>query len=204
MDKETFCNWYDTIHIPDFFTVPGSPDTAYRYEAIDESRQEWQSLIIYILADHTLKPGPIPEGTFRYEPLMLPEGKSVIDVLSFDVREYVFVGDEGTVLGATENAKWAVHAEINLSDTDSQQLKAMLNKERREGVRCSQYRFSRIPEAIASQGAADYDCPKELALFNIDREEDVDRVIESLGQKLKDIGAQVKFTKWGLANTIKK
>lgn len=204
LDMETFCSWYDTIHIPDLFSLPGSPDIAYRYKAIDESRQEWQFVVVYVLDDHTFTLGPVPEGTFRYEHPMLPEGRSILEFISFEGRDYVFVGDEGTALGTTEKAKWAVHAEIDLGDVDSQQIKAVLNEERREGVGFSQYRPKRVPTATTTQEAADYDGSKELAIINIDREEDVDRVIESLGQKLKGIGAQVKFTTWGLSNTITK
>ena len=204
LDSETFNLWYDTIHIPQMFSLPGSPNITYRYKAIDESRQTWQYLALYVLDDHTFTNIPIPEDVFTYQHPMFPRGKSLFDFVSFEGKDFVFVGDEGTSLGATEKAKWAVHAEVDVGDANSQQLEAVLNEERREGVRYSRYRLDRVPTAITHMEAADYDGPKGLAIFNIDQEKDVSRVVESLDRKLKETGAQVKFTTWEIVNIIKK
>lgn len=201
LDKETFCTWYDTVHIPELFNIPKSPDIAYRYRAFDETRQTWQILVMYLLHDPTFLNTPVPEGQCIYKDSRFPD-RPPSDFLSFDGKDYAFVGDEGTILRNTEKSKWEVHAEFDVDDANSQQTEAALKAECHDGVGYSRYRLESLPSV--GKRAVDYDGPKELALLNIDREEDIGRVIESLGQKLKDIGVQVNFATWEFVKAIAK
>lgn len=201
LDAETFCSWYDTTHMAEMFNLPKSPNVAYRYMAIDESHQTWQILVIYIMDDPAFLSIPVPKDKFTYKHPRFPD-KPTSDFLVFDAKDYAFVGDEGTAFKVTEKSKWAVHAEFAVDDTNSQQTEAMLKEECREGVEYSRYRLESIP--ATGKKVADYDGPKELAIFNIGQKEDIDRVIESLDRKFKGIGATIKFATWEFAKALAK
>lgn len=193
LEESTFHKWYD-LHIAELIAVEGGPSVGYRYQNVDRLHQKWHFLAIYPLEDIAFTRTPEVSKNFTY---MLPEGKSILELIRFEGRDYDFIGDEGTAINIEEKPKWIITAEIDVGDGDgtAQKVDSVLN-ERVEGVRTSRYRINRAPTAINGLDVPEFPVPRELVIYSTNQKEDIDRAARELEQKLQGVGASVKLSTW--------
>lgn len=196
LEESTFAKWYD-LHTIELGAVPGGPAVCYRYRNVDSSHQKWHFLALYPLKDLGFTSIPGVNSGLSYEHPMLPDGKSIFDLLIFEGRDYALIGDQSTAVEANVQTKWIVTAQVDVGDVDgvAQKVDSVLD-ERLQGVRCSRYRIQRAPSAVNGLHTLEFHVPRELAIYGADRKEDIDRVVKSLQQKLQGVGVSVVLSIW--------
>lgn len=196
LEESTFDKWYD-LHIAELAAVDGGPPVGYRYQNVDRVHQKWQFLAIYPLKDVAFTRTPDVSKNMTYVHPMLPEGKSILDLIKYDGRDYDFIGDESTAINTEEKPKWIITAEVDVGDNDgtAQKVDSVLN-ERVGGVQTSRYRINRAPTAVNGLDVPEFPVPRELAIYSTDQKEDIDRAAKELEQKLQGVGASVELSTW--------
>jgi len=183
----TYNTWYDTVHIPELLSIPGGPNAAHRYRSTNPEDQKWQFLTLYPLNDIAFTRDPaIREHVSSHHPL-LPEGKSIWELIRLEGRDYIAVGDRKEFRGGK---KWIVTVEV---DGGEEGVEGLSNGT--DGA-YARYRIHRAPTAMAGIDTPEITVPRELVIYELDKEEDIERLINTLHKTSGSLQINIQYSSW--------
>lgn len=189
LTPKTYNTWYDTVHIPELLSIPGGPNAAYRYKSTNPENQKWHFLTLYPLNDIAFTRDPaIRERISSHHPV-LPEGKSIWELVVLEGRDYVAV-NVGDGKGLKGGKKWVVTMEV---DGGEEGVEGLLNGEDGEYGR---YRIHRAPTAITGVDTPEIPVPMELVIYELDKEEDIERLISTLHKTSESLQINIQCSSW--------
>lgn len=186
LTSTTYNVWYDTVHIPELLSIPGGPNAAHRYKSTNPENRKWHFLTLYPLNDIAFTGNPtIRERVSSHHPV-LPEGKSIWELIVLEGRDYVAAGDGKELKGGK---KWVLTVEV---DGGEESVKELLDGA--EGY--ARYRIHRAPTAMAGADTPEIAVPRELVIYELDREEDIEPLINTLHKTLESLQINIQCSSW--------
>lgn len=185
----TYNTWYDTVHTPELLSIPGGPNAAYRYKSTNPESQKWHFLALYPLNDIAFTRDPaIRERVSSHHPV-LPEGKSIWELIVLEGRDYVTVsGSDGKVLQGGK--KWAVTVEVDGGEEGVEELF--------DGADAgyARYRIHRAPSAMAGVDTPEVPAPRVLVIYELDEKEDIEKLISALHKPSESLQINIQCSSW--------
>ena len=188
----TYNTWYDTVHIPELCSIPGGPKQAHRYKAINSACQKWHFLTLYPLDDIAFTSDPKIKEVSSHHPI-LPEGKSIWELVELEGRDYIVVGNNHESLGMKTRLIFTV--EVDARDEDGEIVDKRLN-EHLPMLECRRYRIHRAPTAMAGEHSVEVHAPRELLIYGLGSKDDIERVAQSLREALDGLRVEFEWESW--------
>lgn len=189
----TYNTWYDSVHIPELCSIPGGPKQAHRYRATDPACQKWNFLALYPLDDIAFTSDPkIKERVSSHHPI-LPEGKSIWELVELEGRDYIAVGNNYESLGA--KTKFIFAMEIDARNEHEEIVDKRMN-EHLPMLERRRYKIHRAPTAMAGEHSVEVHVPKGLFIYGSDNKDDIERVAQSLHEALDGVRVDFEWTSW--------
>jgi hypothetical protein len=84
---EQFNKWYNTVHIPQTFTITNGPRAGFRFKNLD-STAPFQYLAFYPIADLLADVSDAAEK-LKTTDTLIPDGENYLNLTEWDVRHYI-------------------------------------------------------------------------------------------------------------------
>jgi hypothetical protein len=84
---EQFNQWYNTVHIPQTFSITNGPKAGFRFKNMDPAKAPYQYLALYPIADLHADISDAAEK-LKLTDALIPDGDNYLNLCEWDVRHY--------------------------------------------------------------------------------------------------------------------
>ena len=88
---EAFNKWYNTVHIPQTFSITNGPKAGFRFKNMDTANAPYRHLALYPIADVHADVSDAAEKLKVHDEL-IPDGENYLALSKWDVRHYSKIG----------------------------------------------------------------------------------------------------------------